>query len=150
ADVILFQPFTSRKVINAIERVLNVNVRNADDVITCGPFSVNLAQRVLHANGQETTLTPKLTLLVEVFMRHPGVTLDRKQLMEQVWPTDYLGDTRTLDVHIRWFRRAIEVDPGNPRYLKTVRGVGYRLDVPDVTPPPEKDEKNTALTLENA
>ncbi len=147
ADVILFQSFTSRKVINAIERVLNVKVRSTDDVVKCGPFSINLAQRVLTANGQETTLTPKLTLLVEMFLRHPGVTLDRKQLMEQVWHTDYLGDTRTLDVHIRWFRRAIEVDPGNPRYLKTVRGVGYRLDMPEITPPAEQ---NAALSLENA
>ena len=51
-------------------------------------------------------------------------------LMERVWDTSYLGDTRTLDVHVRWIRRAIEEDPGNPRYLKTVRGVGYRLEVP--------------------
>ncbi|MBZ0290929.1 MAG: helix-turn-helix domain-containing protein, partial [Anaerolineae bacterium] len=51
-------------------------------------------------------------------------------LMEQVWNTAYMGDTRTLDVHIRWIREAIEENPSKPRYLKTVRGVGYRLDVP--------------------
>lgn len=125
ADVVLYEPFTSRKLINSIERLLEVS---DEEFIACGPFSMNVARRVLIAHGQETHLTPKLALLVELFLRNPGQTMDRKTLMEQVWQTDYLGDTRTLDVHIRWFRRAIELDPGHPRYLKTVRGVGYRLD----------------------
>jgi DNA-binding response OmpR family regulator len=51
--------------------------------------------------------------------------------MKQVWDTDYLGDTRTLDVHVRWVRKAVEKDPGSPEYLRTVRGVGYRFDAPD-------------------
>ena len=74
-------------------------------------------------------MTPKLVQLVETFFRHPDETLDRKMLMERVWNTSYLGDTRTLDVHVRWIRRAIEANPSKPRYLKTVRGVGYRLEV---------------------
>jgi DNA-binding response OmpR family regulator len=74
---------------------------------------------------------PKQALLVETFFRHPGETLARKTLMEKVWNTDYIGDTRTLDVHIRWLRQAIEKDPGSPRYLLTVRGVGYRLEMPE-------------------
>jgi DNA-binding response OmpR family regulator len=128
AEAVLIPPFTSRKVINSIER-LRSQV-NAADLLTCGPIAVNLSRRILVANGQETQLTPKLAQLVETFLRHPGETLDRKMLMEQVWQTDYMGDTRTLDVHIRWFRRAIEADPGKPRYLITVRGVGYRLELP--------------------
>ena len=52
--------------------------------------------------------------------------------MEKVWQTDYIGDTRTLDVHIRWVREMIEADPSHPQYLKTVRGVGYRLDIPNI------------------
>jgi DNA-binding response OmpR family regulator len=128
ADAVLFLPFTARKIGNSIERLLQ-HVSN-DTVITCGPFSVDVARRVLTANSQETVLTPKLIQLVEMFFRHPGETLDRKVLMEHVWHTSYLGDTRTLDVHVRWIRRAIEEDPGNPRYLKTVRGVGYRLEIP--------------------
>jgi DNA-binding response OmpR family regulator len=128
ADVVLVMPFTARKVINCIDRMLH---HTADEeVIVCGPFAMNLSRRVLIANGQETQLTPKLALLVEIFLRNPGKTLDRKALMEHVWQTDYLGDTRTLDVHIRWFRRAIEADPGNPLYLITVRRVGYRLEMP--------------------
>lgn len=128
ADVVLYPQFTSRKLVNSIERLLQTP---DDSVIVCGPFSIHLGRRVLTANGQETQLTPKLTLLVETFMRNPGHTLDRRYLMEKVWHTDYMGDTRTLDVHIRWIRRAIETDPSKPRYLKTVRGVGYRLEIPE-------------------
>lgn len=127
ADVVLLEPFTSRKLVNNIERLLRFG---DDKVISCGPFSINLVRRVLVAHGQENQLTPKLARLVEIFMRHPGETLDRKTLMEQVWHTDYLGDTRTLDVHIRWIREAIESVPGKPEFLKTVRGVGYRLEIP--------------------
>jgi DNA-binding response OmpR family regulator len=128
ADVVLVPQFTSRKLVNSIERLLE---NPGDSIIVCGPFSFHLGRRVLMSNGQETQLTPKLALLVETFMRNPGQTLDRRYLMEKVWNTDYMGDTRTLDVHIRWIRRAIEVDPGKPQFLKTVRGVGYRLDVPE-------------------
>jgi DNA-binding response OmpR family regulator len=129
AETVLFMPFTSRKLVNVIERLS----QPAEDekIISCGGLSMNVTRRVLVARGQETPLTPKLALLVEIFLQHPGETLDRKQLMEYVWQTDYLGDTRTLDVHVRWFRRAIESDPSSPRYLKTVRGVGYRLEIPD-------------------
>jgi DNA-binding response OmpR family regulator len=127
ADVVLVLPFTWRKLVNSVERLLNVG---DDKIITCGPFSMNIDRRVLIADGQETPLTPKQALLIEVFLRHPGETLARKTLMEKVWNTDYMGDTRTLDVHIRWIRQALESDPRNPRYLKTVRGVGYRLDIP--------------------
>ncbi len=144
ADVVLHLPFTARKIGNSIERLLN----RVDDegVVICGPFTVNLGRRVLIANGQETALTPKLALLVETFLRHPGETLDRKLLMENVWHTSYLGDTRTLDVHVRWIRRAIEEDPSNPHYLKTVRGVGYRLELPVPIPTLE----HSVLTLQEA
>lgn len=143
ADVLLFEPFTSRKLINCIERLLPLT--GDDGTITCGPFSVDLSRRVLVANGQETQLTPKLAVLLEMFLRHPGETLDRKTLMVKVWHTDYLGDTRTLDVHVRWIRQAIEPEPGKPRYLKTIRGVGYRLDIPDLFEPDLVDEDMVSL-----
>mgnify|MGYP005848213297 CR=1 FL=1 len=143
AETVLFMPFTSRKLVNVIERLS----QPAEDekVITCGALSMNVTRRVLVARGQETPLTPKLALLVEIFLQHPGETLDRKRLMEHVWQTDYLGDTRTLDVHVRWFRRAIESDPSSPRYLKTVRGVGYRLEIPDTE---LAAVENTSLALQ--
>lgn len=132
ADVILIQPFTARKLSNAIERLLSDKASvKAEDTVSRGPFTLYLSRRVLVFRDQETTLTPKLSQLVEIFLRNPGQTLDRKLLMAQVWDTDYLGDTRTLDVHIRWFRRAVEDDPSKPLFLKTVRGIGYRLELPD-------------------
>ncbi len=90
---------------------------------------MNRARRLLVVDGQETELTPKQALLIEMFFTNPGVTLDRRTLMEKVWQTDYLGDTRTLDVHVRWVRQMLEDDPSKPQYLQTVRGVGYRLEV---------------------
>lgn len=126
ADVCLSLPFSSRKLINSIERLITLT---DDEIILCGPFSLNIPRRTLMSPQQETQLTPKVALLLEVFMRHPGETLDRKLLMERVWNTDYMGDTRTLDVHIRWIRQAIEADPDKPCFLKTVRGVGYCLAI---------------------
>lgn len=135
ADVVLVLPFTARKLINAIDRVVRMPgadgaAKAPETMLQRGPFILNVTRRVLLAHGQETPLTPKLALLIEQFFRRPGETLDRGMLMEQVWQTSYLGDTRTLDVHVRWFRRAIETDPAHPVYLKTVRGIGYRFDPP--------------------
>ena len=62
-------------------------------------------------------------------MERPGEVIDRTELFQAVWETEYTGDTRTLDVHISWLRQALEDDPRHPRYIKTVRGVGYRLDI---------------------
>lgn len=126
ASMLLFPPITAKRLIASVERLLSVE---DDEVIGCGPFHMNISRRILIAHGKETQLTPKLASLVEVFLRNPGQTIDRKRLMEKVWDTDYLGDTRTLDVHIRWIRQALEEGSRTPRYLKTVRGVGYCLDV---------------------
>lgn len=141
ADAVLYQPFTSRKLVNTIERLLGATSGD-DKVLTCGPFAMHLSRRVLIYNGQETALTPKLALLVELFLRHPRQTLDRKMLMERVWQTDYMGDTRTLNVHIRWIRNAIESDPSHPRFLLTERGIGYRLDLPDGAAPASKKKSS--------
>jgi DNA-binding response OmpR family regulator len=127
ADVILVQPFTWRKLINSVERLL---AAVDDKIVSCGPFSINVDRHILMVQGQETALTPKQASLIEIFLRHPGETLSRKTLMEKVWDTDYMGDTRTLDVHIRWIRQVLENDARHPRYLKTVRGVGYRFEMP--------------------
>ncbi len=128
ADEVLYAPFSSRKLINAIERLITLS---DDRIIACGPFSLNVERRVLVSPRQETQLTPKVARLMEVFMQHPDETLDRKTLMAQVWETDYMGDTRTLDVHVRWIRKAIEANTGKPRYLVTVRGIGYCLKISD-------------------
>jgi DNA-binding response OmpR family regulator len=131
ADAVLCPPFTSRKLISAIKRLLRPAeaVTPSDALLRCGHLTMNVSRRVLIIDGHETPLTPKLAALIEEFLRHPGETLDRCWLMKRVWKTDYVEDTRTLDVHVRWFRRIIEPNPNQPRYLKTVRGVGYRLEI---------------------
>ncbi|NDJ84792.1 MAG: response regulator transcription factor [Chloroflexi bacterium] len=125
ADVVLHLPFTARKLYNRIQRFV---AARGGEILTAGPFQINLESRVLTVHdGEEVRLTPKLALLLELFLRHPNEVLPRSYLMEKVWQTDYLGDTRTLDVHIRWLREALEEKPSRPTHLQTVRGKGYIL-----------------------
>lgn len=127
ADVLLFAPVTPRRLMNSVGRLLH---DDEEEVLKYGPFAINVPRRILVAYGKEHQLTPKQAALVELFLRHPGETLERQTFMEKVWGTDYMGDTRTLDVHIRWLRKIMEAD-GRPRYLMTVRGVGYCLEIPE-------------------
>jgi DNA-binding response OmpR family regulator len=139
ADVRLSLPFTSRKLINRIERYVTLD--ELEDLLELGPFSLNIEKQTLTAPWNEKKLTPKLVALMEMFMRHPDKTLERKQLMQQVWKTDYMGDTRTLDVHIRWLRETIEPIPKKKQFLKTVRGVGYRFQIPEKPELPSDSSK---------
>lgn len=127
ANVTLIHPFTPRKLLNRVARLLPADERFA---LVSGPIRLNMAQRTVRSHGRESRLTPKQAKLLEVFMHSPGQLMTRETLIRQVWHTDYTGDTRTLDVHMSWLRRAIEPDPARPRYLKTIRGMGYRLDLP--------------------
>lgn len=127
ASLTLVQPFTPRKLLNRVARLLpgdeNFN-------LVLGPIKLNLVQSRVRCLKKESRLTPKLAHLLETFMQNPGRLMTRKKLIRRVWLTDYTGDTRTLDVHMSWLRQAIEPDPKRPRFLKTIRGMGYRLDVP--------------------
>jgi two-component system alkaline phosphatase synthesis response regulator PhoP len=88
---------------------------------------VDLDRREVRRRGEEITLPARLFDLLVYFMRNRGNVLTRDQLLEKVWGYDYEGDTRTIDVHIRWLRERIEDDPANPQLIQTVRGVGYRF-----------------------
>lgn len=77
--------------------------------------------------GEEVSLSPKEFRLLELFMSYPRRVWSREQLIEQVWGADFLGDTKTVDVHIRWLREKLELEPSQPEYLITVRGFGYRF-----------------------
>jgi two-component system, OmpR family, phosphate regulon response regulator PhoB len=79
------------------------------------------------ARGQEVNLSPKEFRILELFMSHPRRVWSREQLLEKIWGTDFVGDSKTVDVHIRWLREKLETDPSDPKYLVTVRGFGYRL-----------------------
>ncbi len=124
---VLRMPFTPRKVINRVNKVTECLLGN---VITVGNLSLNIDQRCVTRDDIVHRLTPRQAKLLEVFMRHADKTLTRQFLMETVWETNYMGDTRTLDVHVRWIRERIEENPSSPRYLRTVRGIGYRFGIP--------------------
>ncbi|MBN2304107.1 MAG: response regulator transcription factor [Anaerolineae bacterium] len=144
ADILLVMPFTARKLINRIERFAAVAQEQS---VELGPFNLSLEQKTLVTPWSEKKLTPKLVALMELFMQNPNTVLDRKYIMQYVWKTDYMGDTRTLDVHIRWLRQIVEPSPRKPRYIVTVRGRGYRFVLNDEDPTPEPDAPGTE-TLE--
>lgn len=127
ASLTLVHPFTPRKLTNRIERLLPGDESYNVEV---GPIKLNLAKNIVQCLDKRSRLTPKQAQLLEAFMQHPGKLITRKRLIRQVWHTDYTGDTRTLDVHMSWLRKAIEPNPKEPRFLKTIRGMGYRLDIP--------------------
>lgn len=128
ASLMLIHPFTPRKLLNRVARMVPGDKK---DLIEVGPIKLNTKQRKVKAFGRDSRLTPKQAKLLEVFMKNPGRLLTRKSLIQQVWNTDYTGDTRTLDVHISWLRQAIEEDSRRPKLIRTIRGMGYRLDLPD-------------------
>ena len=125
ANVILELPFTSRKLLNRIAPLLPGDGKN---ILHVGLIRLDLERNRVRCLGREARLTPRLTHLLQVLLNHAGEVVDRQKLFSEVWDTNYTGDTRTLDVHISWLREALEDNPRQPQFLKTIRGVGYRLD----------------------
>jgi DNA-binding response OmpR family regulator len=126
ADAILVLPFTAQKLVNRVKALMP---EDGNNVFSVGPIRLDLENRRVRSLGKNTKLTPRLITLLQILMDKHGEVVEREALFKKVWETNYTGDTRTLDVHISWLRRAIELDPDNPKFLKTIRGVGYRLDV---------------------
>ena len=126
ADSVLALPFTVQKLVNRIKALMP---GDGDNVVSVGPIRLDVENRRVRSLGKNTRLTPRLITLLQILMDKHGEVVEREALFKKVWETNYTGDTRTLDVHISWLRRAIELDPDNPKFLKTIRGVGYRLDV---------------------
>ena len=94
-----------------------------------GPVRMDVERHVVTVDGAEQRLPLKEFELLEMFLRNPGRVLTRGQLIDRVWGSDYVGDTKTLDVHVKRLRAKLEPDPGDPKYLVTVRGLGYKLDL---------------------
>ena len=126
ADAVINLPFTIQKLVNRIKPLLPGDGAN---IIHAGPIRLDTEHRRVKSLSKNSRLTPRLASLLQILLQHRGEVIEREELFRQVWETNYTGDTRTLDVHISWLRRAIEMDPNHPRFLHTVRGVGYRLDV---------------------
>lgn len=126
ANVVLKLPFTIRKLVNRIKPLVpqkDVNFFNVGDI------SLDLDHLHVHCKGREAHLTPRMVQLLKILMEKQGEVVERDELFRKVWDTDYTDDTRTLDVHISWLRQAIEDNPRKPKYLKTIRGVGYVLEI---------------------
>lgn len=127
AEAYMTPPFTSRKLLYRIKILADKLTRRE---LTAGPLTLDPDTRLLTQGEKVIQLRPKEAALLALFMRNQGKVLNRPEIIRQVWETDYVGDTRTLSVHIRWLRLKIEPDPNHPRFLRTVRGVGYRFEVP--------------------
>jgi DNA-binding response OmpR family regulator len=125
ANAVLELPFTSRKLLNRITPLLPGDGKN---ILHVGFIRLDLELKRVRCKGREARLTPRMTHLLQVLLLHAGEAVERQRLFSEVWETQYTGDTRTLDVHVSWLREAIEENPRKPQFLKTIRGVGYRLD----------------------
>ncbi len=141
AEVVLAMPFTLQKLVNRIRPLLPVEEK---DILQVGPFQLDVQQRVARCLDKQSRLTPRLVTLLRILMEHPGVVIERENLFRQVWDTAYTGDTRTLDVHVSWLRQALEKDPRQPQFIKTVRGLGYRLDIDSYIPSNPAAENGSA------
>jgi DNA-binding response OmpR family regulator len=125
-DILLQRPFTLQKLLNRIRPLLPVEQKS---LIHAGPIQLDVEQRWVRCRERQTALTPRLVFLLKTLVDRIGEVIGRKELFSTVWETGYTEDTRTLDVHISWLRQAIEKDPRHPEFIKTVRGIGYRLDI---------------------
>lgn len=100
---------------------------NPNEVLAVGVLELYPARHELRKDGEEVRLRPREFALLEFLMRNPGRVFTRDAILEQVWGLTYPGETRTVDVHVRWLREKIEDDPSNPQHLQTVRSVGYKF-----------------------
>ncbi|RUP33116.1 MAG: response regulator transcription factor [Mycolicibacterium sp.] len=133
ADDYVTKPYSARELIARIRAVLRRGGEadeavGADGVLEAGPVRMDVERHIVSVNGDAITLPLKEFDLLEYLMRNSGRVLTRGQLIDRVWGADYVGDTKTLDVHVKRLRSKIEADPANPVHLVTVRGLGYKLE----------------------
>ncbi|MFJ2030565.1 response regulator [Streptosporangium sp. NPDC087985] len=131
ADDYVTKPFSSRELVARIRAVLR---RQGDveeletAVLSAGPVRMDVDRHIVAVRGAQIQLPLKEFELLEVLLRNAGRVLTRGQLIDRVWGADYVGDTKTLDVHVKRLRSKVESDPSNPRCILTVRGLGYKFD----------------------
>lgn len=133
ADDYVTKPYSARELIARIRAVLRRGGDAADEdlsvvVLEAGPVRMDVERHIVAVNGEPITLPLKEFDLLEYLLRNSGRVLTRGQLIDRVWGADYVGDTKTLDVHVKRLRSKIEPDPANPKHLVTVRGLGYKLE----------------------
>jgi DNA-binding response OmpR family regulator len=134
ADDYVSKPFSLGELLARVRAIMRRSERQPlanREVFEVGTLQVDTGSRRAWSNGNEISLAQKEFDLLTCLIRNRGMALSRDVLLERVWGYDFVGDSRTVDVHIRWLREKIEPDPGNPSYIQTVRGVGYRFEVPN-------------------
>lgn len=131
ADDYVTKPYSTRELVARIRAVLRRQSdedMSTDGLLSAGPVRIDIERHLVTVNGQAQALPLKEFELLEFLVRNSGRVLTRSQLIDRVWGSDYFGDTKTLDVHIKRLRAKIESDPGNPVYIQTVRGLGYKFE----------------------
>ena len=133
ADDYVAKPFSLGELLARVRAIMRRTDRQptgSREVLDAGALRVDTGSRRAWRAGAELTLSQKEFDLLTCLIRNRGMALSRDVLLERVWGYDFLGDSRTVDVHIRWLREKVETDPGRPMYIQTVRGVGYRFEIP--------------------
>ena len=131
ADDYVTKPYSARELIARIRAVLRrgTDAEEPESVIlTAGPVRMDVERHVVSVDGSQILLPLKEFDLLEYLLRNSGRVLTRGQLIDRIWGADYVGDTKTLDVHVKRLRTKIEPDPANPRHLLTIRGLGYKFE----------------------
>ncbi|MBU3692581.1 MAG: response regulator transcription factor [Candidatus Nanopelagicaceae bacterium] len=133
ADDYVTKPYSSRELVARIRAVLRRNagegIESEPGVMTVSGIRMDIDRHQVSVNGIAVSLPLKEFELLEFLMRNAGRVLTRMQLIDRVWGSDYVGDTKTLDVHIKRLRAKIETDPANPTVIQTVRGLGYKMEL---------------------
>ena len=134
ADDYMTKPFSMRELLALVRAMLRRSQMSAavpvddDTVFRINNLEIDPPRHTASLKGISLSLTPKEFDLLSFLARNRGIVFNREQLLEKVWGYDYAGDTRTVDVHIRWLRKKIETDSQKPRYLITIRGTGYKME----------------------
>jgi two-component system response regulator RegX3 len=131
ADDYITKPYSPRELVARIRAVLRRSAEPDDPIVTvleAGPVRMDVDRHTVSVNGEDVQLPLKEFELLEMLLRNAGRVLTRGQLIDRVWGANYVGDTKTLDVHVKRLRSKIEPEPGKPRHLVTVRGLGYKFD----------------------
>jgi two-component system response regulator RegX3 len=131
ADDYVTKPYSPRELVARIRAVLRRGTEPdlAPMTLEAGSVRMDVERHVVTVGGEQQRLPLKEFELLELFLRNPGRVLTRGQLIDRVWGSDYVGDTKTLDVHVKRLRAKLEPDPSHPTLLVTVRGLGYKLDL---------------------
>ena len=131
ADDYVTKPYSSRELLARIKAVLRRGQEPEElkpATLESGPVRMDVDRHIVTVNGQHTALPLKEFELLEILLRNAGRVLTRRQLIDRVWGSDYFGDTKTLDVHVKRLRAKVEADPASPQLIVTVRGLGYKFE----------------------